>query len=140
MFTAGLEKNQLVGKNHFKDLVRSIAVDCDLDNPDRQTSASLRSEHICSLMNANDAPDSKTIMTSTRHKTMDAHNVYKRHSQKQLDKRTKAFHEEKRNKMVSIFYFILYYYYIHFLSLIFFIYSIIYSMLMKRIKSTRLKT
>jgi hypothetical protein len=112
MFTAGLEKNQLVGKNNFKEMMRSIAVDCDLDNPDRQTSASLRSEHICTLMNAEDTLDPKTIMTSTRHKTIAAHNVYKRNSQAQLDKRTKAFHAEKKKRLVSIFYFIHYYYYL----------------------------
>ena len=116
MFTAGLEKNQVVGKNYFKDLMRSIAIDCDLDNPDRQTSSSLRSEHICTLMNAQDALDPKTIMASTRHKTIAAHNVYKRNSQVQLDKRTKAFHEEKKNHLVSLFY--LYYHYLHLSSLI----------------------
>ena len=100
MFTAGLEKKQVIGKYYFKNLMRSIAVDCNLDNPDRQTSSSLRSEHICTLMNASDTLDPKTVMASSCHKMIAAHNVYKRNSQVQLDKRTKAFHEEKKRKNI----------------------------------------
>lgn len=103
-FTAGLHKNQLVGKNSFTTIVRKIASDCGLDNPRRQTAASLRSEHIFTLVNADRSIDSTTIMGSSRHKSEAAHRQYKRKSQEQLDRKTEAFHQEKRRKKVSYFF------------------------------------
>ena len=79
-----------------------IAKECKLTNPKKQKAASLRSEHICTLVNAEDTIDAKTIMASSRHKSEAAHNVYKRKSHIQLDKKTKAFHAEKRKYQVSI--------------------------------------
>ena len=114
-FTAGLKDNQLLGKNAFGKIVHQIAIDCGLSNPDRQFAASLRPEHINTLVNAEEVIDPKTIMASTRHKTIDAHNVYKRRSKFQLDKKTKAFHAEK--KRVSLFLFLFY-------STLIFIYSL----------------
>jgi hypothetical protein len=40
-FTAGLSIGQVVGVNSFKLIVNEIACEVGLDNPDRQTSASL---------------------------------------------------------------------------------------------------
>jgi hypothetical protein len=106
-YTAGLSAGQVVGVNSFKLIVNEIAREVGLDNPDRQTSASLRSEHICTLVNAEDTIDSNVVMSSSRHKSDAAHKVYKRNSQAQLDKKTKAFHAEKtkRPMKVSIFHF-----------------------------------
>ena len=87
-FRAGLEHNQLVGKNTFSVFMNEIAHECKFINPERQTAASLRSEHICTLVNAKDPIDNKVLMASSRHKSMDAHNVYKRKSKTQLDKKT----------------------------------------------------
>ena len=103
-FRAGLHQNQLVGKNAFSSFMNEIARECNFINPDRQTAASLRSEHICTLVNAKDTIDSKVLMASTRHKSLDAHNVYKRKSKEQLDKKTIAFHAEKSKKIVVSFY------------------------------------
>ena len=84
-FTAGLEKGQVVGKNYFAELMQKIANECKLTNPEKQCAASLRSEHICTLVNAEDTIDAKTIMASSCHKSDAAHNVYKRKSHIQLD-------------------------------------------------------
>ena len=99
-FRAGLAPGQLVGKNAFSTFMNEIAHECKLTNPERQTAASLRSEHICTLVNAKDTIDPKVIMESTRHKSIDAHNCYKRKSKNQLDKKTIAFHEEKHKKLL----------------------------------------
>ena len=101
MFTAGLKVQQLVGKNAFTAIMNEIAHDCNFTNPERQTAASLRSEHICTLVNAKDNIDPKTVMASSRHKSIQAHNVYKRKSKNQLDKKTAAFHDEK-NKVILV--------------------------------------
>ena len=95
-FTAGLEKGQVLGKNYFNELMSQIAKECKLTNPEKQKAASLRSEHICTLVNAKDTIDAKTIIASSRQKTEAAHNVYKHKSHIQLDKK-KVFHAEKRN-------------------------------------------
>ena len=111
MYTAGLKLQQLVGKNAIPAMMTEIARECDLIDPERQTAASLRSEHICTLVNAKEAIDSKTLMASSRHKSMEAHNVYKRKSKVQLDKKTLAFHEEKKKQLVvSYFYFTFFYF------------------------------
>ena len=95
-FTAGLEGQQLIGKSYFPKMMREIAVECNFLNPERQTAASLCSEHICTLVNAEDTIDSLVIMNSSRHKSEEAHNCYKRKSKSQLDKKTVAFHKEKK--------------------------------------------
>lgn len=110
MFTAGLERGQLVGKNAIPLMMNEIAHECHLIHPERQTAASLRSEHICTLVNAKDTIDAKTIMASSRHKSIDAHNVYKRKSKNQLDKKTAAFHEEKKKLLIVSNYFYFYFY------------------------------
>ena len=103
MYTAGLKPQQLVGKNAIPAIINEIACECDFIHPERQTAASLRSEHICTLVNAKEAIDPKTVMDSSRHKTILAHNVYKRKIKDQLDLKTKAFHEEKHKKLVVRF-------------------------------------
>ena len=94
-FTAGLKKNQVVGDNSFNTICKEIAFECGLDNPLRQTAQSLRSEHVCELVNSKENIDEKTIMNSTRHKTTKALNFYKRNSQIQLDKKSRALHGAK---------------------------------------------
>ena len=77
-------------------------------NPDRLTAASIRSEHVCTLVNADENIDAKTIMASSRHKSHQVHDVYKRRSKSELDKKTNAFHKEKyKTFKVSFIYFIL---------------------------------
>jgi hypothetical protein len=88
-FTAGLSIVQVVGVNSFRVIVYEIACKVGLNNPDQQTSASLQSEHICTLVNAEDTIDSNVVMSSSRHKSDAAHKVYKRISQAQLDKKLK---------------------------------------------------
>ena len=85
-----MEKGQVLGKNYFNELMSQIAKECKLTNPEKQKAASLRSEHICTLVNAEDVIDPKTIMASSRHKSEAAHNVYKRNSYIQLDKKNKS--------------------------------------------------
>ena len=118
-FTAGLEPNQLIGKTYFPKMMKEIARECGLIHPDRQTSASLRAEHICTLVNAEDTIDSQVVMKSSRHKSEDAHNCYKRKSKNQLDKKTIAFHKEKTKVLLvslSINFFL---FYPHFLLTLF---------------------
>jgi hypothetical protein len=104
-FTAGLSVGQVVGINSFGLIVNEIAREVSLGNPDQQTSASLQSEHIYTLVNAEDTIDSNLIMSSSKHKSDAAHKVYKRNSQAQVDKKTKAFHAEKKRPVkVSILY------------------------------------
>ena len=106
-FTAGLESGQLIGKTYFPKLMKEIARECGFVNPERQTSASLRSEHICTLVNAEENIDSTVVMRSSRHKSESAHNCYKRKSKEQLDRKSSAFHAEKNKVLVvSILYFL----------------------------------
>ena len=76
--------------------MNEIAHECNFINPERQTAASLRSEHICTLVNAKDAIDSKVLMASSCHKSMDAYNVYKRKSKSQLDKKQLLFTRKRQ--------------------------------------------
>ena len=79
-----------------------MSIECKVTNPQNQKAASLRSEHICTLVNAKDYIDPETIMAIAHHKSKRAHHVYKRKSCYLLDEKIKAFHVGKRKYYVSI--------------------------------------
>ena len=95
-FEAGLKPAQLMGVNAFTKLMKQVAVECCLDHPENQGSASLRSEGICTIVNAAESINQSAAMAFSRHVTASAHASYKRDSQTQLDKISEAFKQEKK--------------------------------------------